>query len=300
MLSFFANAIRRLRTEELLALVFFLPMAFLTFYFVGEKGYPTGAEARFYITLALIVIYVFCQYKFSDNKIVGIVRDIAPFVFCIAIYTNLHDLVYFVHPTNIDDKLIAIDQKLLGCQLSIVAQSFRPTWLIKWLEFNYSLFFYYPAGFGLILYLQKRKIEYRIFLVSLILTFFAGYFLYTIFPAVGPKIYLKEYFQNPDLLSWRVEEDLYKFFSIQPGARRDAFPSLHNAGTLVVMLFAYKYEKRFFFIALPFAISLMIATIYLGHHYLIDVLAGWLLAILAFIYFPKFENYRLSKNSNKT
>ena len=278
-----------LRTEEKLALWFFLPMSFLTFYFVGEKGYPNGARERFFITFGLMIIYAYVQLKYQDRKPVQVFRDIAPFFFCIAIYTNLHDLVYFLHPTNIDDRLIAIDQKLIGYQLSVEALKYRPVWLIKWLEINYSLFFYYPVTLGLILYLKNKKKEYREFLVTIMLTFFTGYFLYVIFPAVGPKHYFKELFHNPALLNWKVEENMYQFFHISEGVRRDAFPSLHNAITVLVMSFAFKFERKIFYLMLPFAASLMVATVYLGHHYMIDVFAGWLLAALAFIYFPKFE-----------
>ncbi len=286
------NFFKSLRTEEQLSLLFFLPMSFLTFYFVGEKGYPNGARERFYITFGLMVFYGWLQWKHSDRHWVRVFRDIAPFFFCIAIYTNLHDLVYFLHPTNIDDRLIAIDQWLFGMQPAVEALRYRPEWWERWLEINYSLFFYFPVILALVLYLKKRITEYRTFLVTIIATFFTGYFLYVIFPAVGPKHYFKELFRQPELMNWKLEENMYNFFHISERVRRDAFPSLHNAITVLVMAFAFRYERLLFFLLAPFAFSLMLATVWLGHHYVIDVFAGWLLAFLAYRYFPRWEERR--------
>lgn len=286
------DLLTRMRIEEIVAAIFFLPMAFFTFLYCGRDGYARGTEARFYFTLGMIAVYIFLLARYSHKRWVRVMRDLMPFAFCIAIYTNLHDLVYFVHPDSIDHILVLIDQSLFGIQLPIYLQQFRPDAWIHWLQGCYSAFFYFPFLLGLTLYLQKKYPAYREFLVTIILTFFAGYFLYVVFPAVGPKIYFKSFFDNPQYAGWQAEEKLYRFFNIAPSARRDAFPSLHNAITLLVLLFAFRFERRFFWIALPFALSLMIATVWLGHHYVIDVLAGWALALGAFWAFPRWERRR--------
>lgn len=296
----FLAGLKRLRIEEMVAVAFCAPMAVLTLLFVGKPGCSKGVELRFDITCLGILVYSLFLWRSRSGPLLRTIRDIAPFVFCILIYTNLHDLVYFIHPTNIDPTLIRIDQTLFGTQLSIVAQRFQPCGLIRWLQFCYSQFVCVPVTFALTLYLQQRYPEYRRFLVSVTLTFFSGYFLYVIFPAVGPKHYLKEYFQNPDLLNWRVEEDLYRFFQIAPRVRRDAFPSLHTAVTVVTTIFAFRYCRTYFYISLPFHLSLIVSTVYLGHHYLIDVLAGVVLALLACRYFPRLEDRWQSRQVDST
>jgi membrane-associated phospholipid phosphatase len=64
------------------------------------------------------------------------------------------------------------------------------------------------------------------------------------------------------------------------GVQRDAFPSGHTAIAIVVLAMAARYQRRLFYPLLVITVSLMISTIYLRYHYVIDVIAGVLLAVL--------------------
>jgi membrane-associated phospholipid phosphatase len=55
-----------------------------------------------------------------------------------------------------------------------------------------------------------------------------------------------------------------------------------------------------FWVMVPMVIMLVISTIYLRHHYVIDLIAGWVLAVIAFRIGPKIEDWwsRLKKKYN--
>ena len=80
--------------------------------------------------------------------------------------------------------------------------------------------------------------------------------------------------------------------------RRDVFPSMHVAISLVVWLYAYRNSKRLFWILSPLILSLWLSTLYLRYHYLIDVLAGLILApvsyLLANAFFRRFGEIPVS------
>jgi membrane-associated phospholipid phosphatase len=65
--------------------------------------------------------------------------------------------------------------------------------------------------------------------------------------------------------------------------RRDVFPSMHVAISFVVWLYAYRNSKKLFFILSPLILSLWLSTLYLRYHYLIDVVAGLILAPLSYL-----------------
>ena len=65
--------------------------------------------------------------------------------------------------------------------------------------------------------------------------------------------------------------------------RRDVFPSMHVAISFVVWLYAYRNSKKLFWILSPLILSLWLSTLYLRYHYLIDVVAGLILAPLSFL-----------------
>ena len=52
---------------------------------------------------------------------------------------------------------------------------------------------------------------------------------------------------------------------------------------------AWRFARKLFWFLLPFAIGLHLATVYLRHHYVVDLLAGWVLGILAYRYAPVWE-----------
>jgi membrane-associated phospholipid phosphatase len=64
--------------------------------------------------------------------------------------------------------------------------------------------------------------------------------------------------------------------------RRDVFPSMHVAISFVVWLYAYRSSKKLFWILSPLILSLWFSTVYLRYHYLVDVLAGLVLAPISY------------------
>ena len=64
---------------------------------------------------------------------------------------------------------------------------------------------------------------------------------------------------------------------------RAAFPSLHAAVSLVALVYAWRYVRAWFWVLLPFCLGLWVSTIYLRHHYVVDLLAGWVLAPVAIV-----------------
>jgi membrane-associated phospholipid phosphatase len=284
----------RLRIEEFLALVFFGPMVYLTgkayFFFKAQGQVPKvfiGDVQRVFGVIVIIAIAILI-IKFRPNW--TFLRDTLPFVFCLAIYTNLHDTIHFANPHDIQDKLIAIDQWLFGIQPTVWAERFIHPALTEIFSFCYMIFFIFAPLVALTLYLMNRRDEFRSTLVSVILCFYTGYFLYIIFPAVPPRIALRDLY-TLKFNGTPIADAAITMINALPSDSRAAFPSLHSAVTLLSLLFAWKYVKALFWIMLPFCTGLILSTIYLRHHYVIDIIAGFALGILAFIFGPKIDSW---------
>src|SRR5208337_444080 len=78
---------------------------------------------------------------------------------------------------------------------------------------------------------------------------------------------------------------------------RDVFPSMHVAISFLVWLYALRNSRPLFWILSPRILSLWVSTIYLRYHYLVDVVAGLLLAPASFLLanwlFGRFGNLAL-------
>jgi membrane-associated phospholipid phosphatase len=65
--------------------------------------------------------------------------------------------------------------------------------------------------------------------------------------------------------------------------KQDAFPSGHTAVVLLVLAYAWRSVRGLFWICLPLVVALILSTVYLRYHYVVDVLAGFLLAGLCLV-----------------
>jgi membrane-associated phospholipid phosphatase len=300
----------KLRLEEFLALVLLIPMLFFMVIYYNKEGFRASNVDRFLIT-GLVFFLFLGIIKLKDLElllkskvgrlikiILEFLRETLPFAFCISIYTNMHDMVHLVNPNDVDASLIAWDDYLLGFQPAIYLEPFITPELTDFMYFSYSSFLIYILLFTMYLYVKKKKVAFRETLVSVILTFYIGYVGYVIFPAVGPKFTMSHLFETS--LSGTFITDRLSFlmnYEISEYTRRDCFPSLHNGVIFLILLFAFKHEKIYAYLFFPFAIALFISTLYLRYHYFVDMIAGFLLAIIIFYLGPIMNNHWEKKSS---
>jgi membrane-associated phospholipid phosphatase len=285
------------RPEEFIAAVAFFPMAYLTIkaylYFKAQGHVPNvfrgDVQRLIGVVIVIIIAYIITRLKYK-NRALLFLRDMLPFGYCLAIYTNLHDTVHFANPHDIHNALIAIDQWLFGVQPCVWAQQFIHPWLTEIFSFCYMIFFLFAPVVAVVLYFSKKKREFRETLVTVILCFYCGYLLYIIFPAAPPRLTLVHMF-TVGFDGTPLASIAAKAINILPRESRCAFPSLHSAVTLLSLIFAWKYTRLTFWMMLPFCIGLFLSTIYLRHHYVIDLLAGWALAIPVLIFIPRFDRW---------
>jgi len=117
----------------------------------------------------------------------------------------------------------------------------------------------------------------RELLVAYVVNYGVGLVCYVAFVAYGPRNFMPElvesllYVQWPDvqLLTSRVNRNT------------NVFPSLHASLSVTVVLVASRYRStypRWLPVVVVFATSIALATVYLGIHWLTDVIAGVVLA----------------------
>jgi len=92
-----------------------------------------------------------------------------------------------------------------------------------------------------------------------------------------------------------ITSAMNKIVNISFATSRAAFPSLHCANTLMLLLYSFNYKKWFFFIFLPLGIGLILGTVYLRHHYVVDIIAGFALAVIVYILTPPVMSYWQSR-----
>jgi membrane-associated phospholipid phosphatase len=287
----------RLRPEEAVALAFLLPTTWLTVaanLYAREAGvlgarHP-GGLVRLAVAVVLAVVMAALLRFRSAGRSTRILRDVLPFLLCILVYTNLHDTIGFVNPHDVHHSLVAMDVALFGVEPTLWAERFITPARTEWMQFFYANFSWLAPSASLILLGRRRFSEFRAVTLAVMTCFFLGYFLYVLFPAAPPRLvlqtsYTKNLYGYPQFFS-RLNAEA---FALLPVDSRAAFPSLHTAVTLVMLACAWRHLRAWFFVALPFVVGLWVSTIYLRHHYAVDLLAGFLLAPVALYLSPRLD-----------
>ena len=287
----------RLRPEEAVALAFVLPTTWLTiaaYAYAREAGvlgprYP-GGVARLAVVAALLAGLALALRRRPGSALVRGLRETVPLLACFLIYTNLHDTIGFVNPHDVHHYLVALDRMIFGVQPCVWAERFITPGRTEAMQFLYLNFFWIAPSTSLMLLLQGRFAAFRATTLGVIACFFMGYALYVLFPAAPPRLVLVyEFTKNLRGYPVGFSNLSAQAFSLLPVDSRAAFPSLHTAASLVTLVFAWRHLRRWFWVLLPFVLGLWVSTIYLRHHYFVDLVAGWLLAPAAVWVAPRVD-----------
>ena len=300
--------IQSLRIEEVIFLVFLIPSILITiranlyFYLSATEDSKKieGGIARIIVTLVLMAIFYWFLWYRPHKRIFKFIRNVAPFIFAIAIYTNLHDTIHFVNPNDVHFQLNAIDEWMFGVSPTVWAERFYSPGLTNWLAFAYMNYFWITVILVLYMYFRDEHRAFRTVMLTMMLCYYGGYMLYIIFPAAPPRLALADLY-TIDIFkgSSLIADSARKVVNISAASARGAFPSLHCTITFLTLGMAWRFHKVWFWIFLPIGISLIVATVYLRHHYIIDIYAGLFLCAIVWWLTPKIDkrwrDYQASK-----
>jgi len=289
------RAVFALRPEECATLLLFLPIAFTlarmsaarTDLLDGPAAAYPGALARLVVLLSSTALGAWLVMARPQW---GFLRDAMPFVFCANIYGSLHDMIRFFHAPDITSALYQWDLSLFGFEPTIWAERFAHPVLTDYFTLCYWLFYVLGPMLGLFLYLRRDHRAFRYTMVTLVLCLFLGYIGYVAWPASAPRLFMPGAYTVP--LHGLPLLDLTRTATVVvPLTAYGAFPSLHCAVALLAVLLAWRYQRWFFWVQVPFATGLVVGTVYLRHHWVVDILAGFVLTFVAYWAGPRVEDW---------
>ena len=193
-------------------------------------------------------------------------------------YKELSYLIPRIHPTDLDWQLEAIDIRLFGVNPTLWLERVTYPALSEIFQIAYTSYYILPVVLGIMIWLKNPKaFGFHVYLI--VLAFYLSYLGYISVPAIGPRFILAGQFSKP-LGGLLLAEPIRRMLDHAEGITRDCFPSGHTELTMVVLYSAWRFHRPSFGWMLPVGTALIIATVYLRYHYVVDVLAGVLLALL--------------------
>jgi membrane-associated phospholipid phosphatase len=243
------------------------------------------------VLLAILLVWI---AKPPQLKIARIVRHYYAAAYLFIFFGFLNHLIPLINPGTIDSTLIQWDHWLFGLHPTVWIQSLYHPLFTEILQWSYLGYYFLPLTVPVGLHLVNKPEKIDEYITIVLTAFYLFYFGNLIFPAYGPRFFLA-HLHTVQLhgiwLADAVQHTLNNLEKIQ----LDAFPSGHATVIFILMYYSYKHVRKLFWTILPICLALLISTVYLWLHYVVDIIAGLILTVfvvwtLKFIlsrYFPK-------------
>jgi membrane-associated phospholipid phosphatase len=228
-----------------------------------------------YLALALAVLAA-AAYRTRVNPAKrGFHLSVAVSVLAVAlVFDSLGTLIAGLQRANCDASLIAIDHAIFGMHPTVWLEQFANPLLTDLLQVAYISYYFIPLALGFVLIARGRFGAFEEVLFGILLCFYLSYLGYLLFPAIGPRFTLSQ-FQSGSLQVSPFTAAIQQTLDTLEKNKTDAFPSGHSAVSLICLYYAWKERERVLFLILvPVVAGLLLATVYLRYHYVIDVAAG--------------------------
>jgi len=296
---------------DLIVIVFYSFLTVLNIIFAYKLPYW-----HIFISINIfIVVYVILIAYFEKEKPGKTIKAFHYWYLPPLILLTFKELYFMIKPireADYDQLLIAADRWIFGgADPTHLFMKIANPVLTEILQIAYTSFFFLPMFLAVSFYLQKRYIEFEYSVYAVVFGFFLSYIGYFMLPGVGPRFTLHDFAL--------LEQELPVLFltpffrgvinaggSVFPWTpdptefvQRDVFPSGHTMMTLIVMYLSVKYRSKIKWFLCIMGTLLIISTVYLRYHYVIDLIGGFIFMLMSVPLGKYLFNYWNSKHKRE-
>jgi membrane-associated phospholipid phosphatase len=229
------------------------------------------------------IVLLFFIYAAYNKRTQRFVKDWIPFVTLFVSFEAMYGLVGSMSRIVHVQEPIRVESELFGTVPTLFLQQFCRMPILDYLgALFYSLHFIAPTVFAFVLWKYHPKHYWKYSLAFAICTY-SALITFLIYP-VAPPWYganaTRVLFQVDSDLGLPIYRSLFDFIQPNPFA---AFPSLHATYPWLISLYALKIGRKKALPILVLPVFVWFSAVYLGEHYVIDILGGIAYATLAFL-----------------
>jgi membrane-associated phospholipid phosphatase len=267
----------RLRPLEAVNLAALAVLSAVTLLVWRNLSDPGEILLRYALMGAFLAIIVYLTQRIERlPKALRIAADFYPAAFIAFVYESLGSLIAASRGRPRDDLLIALDRAILGGDLSVLLQPLVTPFLVTFMYVAYSTYYFLPLILGGFLW-SRDVVAARRYIFTLTVCFYVSYAGYFTIPAYGPRTALADR-NRVALETSPVARAISNTINELERTKLDAFPSGHTMIATAVLIAAWRRFRKLFWFLLPAAVLLILSTMYCRYHYLVDVIAGVVLA----------------------
>jgi PAP2 superfamily len=302
-LGFLRRLVRELAVQDWLVLAYLIALTVIALHCPPSANQQLSAERMASLLVFMVATVIVVRGGLVKNGLV------APLLYRMALYGTVQLSYFFlakmlpiVNPTTLDGGLYRLDLHLFGFEPAVVMDQLVTPITTEWFSFFYFGYFFLLAihVVPLLLFSRSPRILSE-FALGMLLTFCVGHLVYMLVPGYGPHQSLAGHFHHE--LPHGMWRDMVMAMVAEGGAQLDIFPSLHTGAPAFIVLFSLRHRDKLPFryswpVAAFFAFNIMVATMFLRWHYVIDVVAGLAVATLAFMTAVRVTDWELERRAN--
>ena len=260
-----------------LTLFFLIGLILLTLVFQGRIPLWRSLFLNYAILLGLLFALMLSSSRKGIGKMSTFFQHFSPILFVVLIYESLGNLIQYLQP-DVDPWLIQIDFFMFGVHPTLWMEQWIVPWFTDILSLAYLSYYFIPVVFIVVLYLKGRMVELERSIFVLAFGYYISFIGYILFPAIGPRYAMAHLYSIP-LEGSFITDFVRDTLNALEHNKRDVMPSGHTQIVLMVLFLAYRHEKVLFYIFLPIICGLILSTVYLRYHYVVDLMVGVAMAV---------------------
>ena len=255
--------------------------------FVSEPSFPTPDK--------ILVFMTFVAMMFGEAK--EMLKRFVPFVALLLIYESFRGLAPKLNSHINYTWMPHLDKMLFAGHLPTrLLQNVLWHGSVQWYDFifygAYTLHFVMPFALGALIWQTADKHYWR-FVTTFVVVSFMAFITFLLFPAAPPWMASDMHFIEPIT---RVSSHVWAAFGIEdfPSVYNKispnpvaAVPSLHAAYSFLFALYITRlYKNKWKWLAWIFPLLIWVGTVYMGEHYVVDIVLGVIYALVAYFVAP--------------
>jgi len=260
-----------LETVDRLILAYLAGLAVLALAYCPQPGLLLAQIGA--VAIALVV----CTRFHPHSRLGRWAHDFFPIAGVLATFNLSGPVIAVTNVARWDATFIAWDRALFGALPALwIGLLGRPAWLTDAASIVYCSYYLIPVAMGVALYHADRLAEFEEMVFAVVATFLVSFVCYLAVPTLGPRVPADQ--AAVVLGGGSASQAVRWFLSTFEGNELDAFPSGHTALSLIFFAFGWRMFPRWRVLLALLVAGIVFSTVYLSLHYLVDVVAGILLA----------------------
>lgn len=243
--------------------------------------------------LFISIVFLLILLQKSNLKFLYFLRNFYPLLFLGFLYseTDYYNNLLF---ENFDPFLVHIEELIFKTQPSLEFSKKIPyKWFSELMHLGYFSYYLITFGVPFSIYIKNRE-SFNKSMFIIILSFCFYYLTFVIFPSIGPQFFFTQSLNKlPDgYLFHKIMNIIIKIGETETGA----FPSSHVGMAVIFLILTWKNIRLYFRALMILSFVLLLSTVYIHAHYVIDIIAG---LISGFIFYLISNHIYLKLNQSK-